>query len=106
MTYRNSPKPYSSRILSRLLCSALQLKDTKYFVYDEDNDVPELMSYIGEILSCDSIFKVAKIIQESLPGIYDIEQDLVTPNLVLGRLYAGITDWIKVCLTPFYQKNE
>ena len=36
------------------------------------------MSYKGVILSCGSIFKVSKIIQEPLPGIHDIEQDLVT----------------------------
>ena len=65
LSLRNSPKPYSARIfirLSRCLCSVLQLKVTNCFEIADDDDVPELKSFIGEILSSGSVFKVAKII--------------------------------------------
>ena len=89
LTLKNSLKTYSSRIftkLSRSLCSELQLKATKCFEIAEDDDVPELTSFISDILSCGSVFNVAKIIQDSLPGIHHIEQELVTPNPVLGEV--------------------
>ena len=89
LTLRNSPRVYPSRVfvkLARSLCSTLKLKATKCFEVAEDDEVPELSSFICEILSCGSVFKVAEIIQDSLPGIQTIEQDLVTPNLVVGEV--------------------
>ena len=62
----------------------MQLKATKCFEIADDDDVPELTSFVCDILSCSSVYKVAEIIQESIPGIYDIDQELVTP--VLGEV--------------------
>ena len=89
LTLKNSPNNYSPRVftkLSRNLCLTLQLKGTRCFELTEDDDVPELTSFVGEILRCGSDVGVAKIIQDSIPGIYAIEQDLVTPNPVLGEV--------------------
>ena len=89
LTLRNSPRAYPSRVfvkLARSLCLTLKFKGTKCFEVAEDDEVPELSSFICEILSCGSVFKVAEIIQDSLPGIHTIEQDLVTPNPELGEI--------------------
>ena len=72
--------------MSRNLCSNLQLKATKCFEIADDDDAPELTSFICDILSCGSVYKVAEVIQESIPGIRDIEQELVTPNPLLGEV--------------------
>ena len=89
LTLKDSPSNYSPRVftkLSRNLCATLKLKGTSCFEIAEDDDVPELTSFISEILSCGSDFRVAEIIRESLPGILTIEQDLMLPNPVLGEV--------------------
>ena len=90
LSLKNSSNNYRSKVfskLSRSLCSMLKLKSTKCFeVSDDDDDVPELTFFVCEIISCGSVFKVAEIIQNSLPGFESIEQDLENPDPVLGKV--------------------
>ena len=89
LSLKNSPESYPTRIfrkLSKQLCLILQLKETKCFELHEDDEVPELTSFVCDILSCGSVFKVADVIRECLPGCDGIEQDMITTNPVLGEI--------------------
>ena len=89
LSLKNTSESYPTRIfrkLSKQLCLALQLKATKCFEVHEDDEVPELTSFVCDILSCGSVFKVADVIRQSLPGCDIIEQDMITTNPELGGI--------------------
>ena len=89
LSLKNSSENYPTRIfrkLSKQLCLILHLKATKCFEVHEDDEVPELTSFVCDILSCGSIFKVPDVIRGSLPGCDIIEQDMITTNPVLGKV--------------------
>ena len=79
LSLKNTSYRYSTQALRKLanqLVLVLQLKETKCFEFPEDGHIPELASYVYDILSCGSVAKVHEIIQESLPGCDEIEQDI------------------------------
>ena len=89
LSLKNASESYPTRVfrkLSKQLCLVLQLKATKCFEAHEDDEVPELVSFVCDILSCGSVFKVADVIRECLPGCDNIEQDMITTNPVLGEV--------------------
>ena len=89
LSLKNTSESYPTRVfrkLSKQLCLVLQLKATKCFEAHEDDEVPELISFVCDILSCGSIFKVPDVIRECLPGCDNIEQDMITTNPVLGEV--------------------
>ena len=91
LSLKSTLSPYSTpvfRKLSNELVVILQLKETKCFEFPEDGQIPELVSYIFEILSCGSVAKVGDIIQQALPGCDEIEQDMHAENSVpvLGEI--------------------
>ena len=78
LSLKNTLYRYSMQVFWKLanqLVLILQLKETKCFEFSEDGHIPELASYIYDILSCSSVAKVSEIIQEFLPGFDEIEQD-------------------------------
>ena len=89
LSLKNSPESYPTRVfrkLSKQLCLILQLKATNCFEAHEDDEAPELTSFVCDILSCGSVFKVADVIRECLPGCDSIEQDMIATNPVLGEI--------------------
>ena len=78
LSLKNTSYRYSTQVLRKLanqLVLTLQLKETKCFEFPEDGHIPELASYVYDILNCGSVAKVSEIIQESLPGCDEIDQD-------------------------------
>ena len=71
--------------MSGSLCIALELQGT-YFEVSQVSGIPQITSYISMILSCGSVFKITDLIRGSLPGIDNIEQDMVDTEPVLGEV--------------------
>ena len=91
LSLKNTPRPYPTPVFRRLaneLVIILQLKETKCFEFPEDGHIPELSSYIYEILSCGSVTKIGDIIQQCVPGCDEFEQDMYAENSdpVLGEI--------------------
>ena len=89
LSLKNTPKNYPQKVfrkMSKHLCLALQLQETKYFDHPEGDEVPELTSFVSDLLNCGSVFKLTDVIIEQLPGCDDIEQDLEPTNPVLGEI--------------------
>ena len=89
LSLKNTLSWYPPKVFRRMsnhLCSALQLQATKCFDLPENADVPELTSFVCDLLNCGSISKVADVIMEALPGCDDIEQDMVPTHPVLGEV--------------------
>ena len=89
LSLKNSPSWYPPRVfrkMSKHLCSILQLQATQCFDLPEDDEVPELTSFVCDLLNCGSVFKLADVIIEQLPGCDDIEQDMESANPVLGEI--------------------
>ena len=89
LSLKNTPSWYSSRVFRKMakhLCSVLQLQATQCFDLPEDDEVPELPSFVSDLLDCGSVFKLADVIMEQLPGCDDIEQDMEPANPVLGEI--------------------
>ena len=89
LSLKNTPSWYHSRVfrkMSKHLCSVLQLQATQCFDLPEDDEVPELTSFVSDLLDCGSVFKLADVIMEQLPGCDDIEQDMEPTNPVLGEI--------------------
>ena len=91
LSLKNISHHYSSQVFRKLanqLVSILQLKETKCFEFPEDGHIPDLATYAYEILNCGSVAKVSEVIQESLPGCDEIEQDAHVENSdpVLGEV--------------------
>ena len=83
LSLKNTSESYPTRIFRKLsiqLCSILQLE------VHEDDEVPELTSFVCDILSCGSVFKVPDVIRDSLSGCDGIEQDMISTNPVLGEV--------------------
>ena len=91
LSLKNTSSPYPTQVFRRLateLINILQLKETKCFEFPEDGHIPELSSYIYEILSCGSDAKIGDIIQHCVPGCDEFEQDMYAENSdpVLGEI--------------------
>ena len=91
LSLKNTLYHYSTQVLHKLanrLVLILQLKETKCFEFPEDGHIPELASYVYEILSCGSVAKVSEIILEFLPGCDEIDQDahMEISDPVLGEV--------------------
>ena len=91
LSLKNTSYQYPTQVLRKLanqLVVILQLKETKCFESPEDGHIPELASYVYDILNCGSVAKVGEIIQESLPGCDEIEHDIYVekPDPVLGEI--------------------
>ena len=85
LSLENTSHPYSTQVFRKLaneLVNILQLRETKCFEYPEDGHIPELASYLYEILSCGSVAKVGDVLQQALPGCDEIEQDMHAENSV------------------------
>jgi len=48
--------------------------------------IPQITSFISMVLSCGSVFKITDIIRGSLPGVDNIEQDMVDSEPILGEV--------------------
>ncbi|XP_065905190.1 sacsin-like [Dysidea avara] len=70
--------------MSGSLCIALGLSGVNFEV-SQVSGVPPIISFVNMILSCGSVFKIANIIKRSLPGVGNIEQDMVDSEPVLGE---------------------
>ena len=89
LSLKNTPSWYPPRVIRKMskhLCSVLQLQTTQCFELSEDNEVPELTYFVCDLLNCGSVFKLADVIIEELPGCDDIEQDMEPANPVLGEI--------------------
>ena len=89
LSLKNTPTCYPQKVFTRMskhLCLALQLQETRCFDHPESDEVPELTSFVCELLNCGSVFKLTDVIIEQLPGCDDIEQDLEPSNPVLGEI--------------------
>ena len=86
LSLKNTPNFYPTRVfrkMSKHLCTVLELQATNYFD-PPDDEVPELPSFVCDLLNCGSVFNLADAIAELLPGCDDIEQDVVPTNPELG----------------------
>ena len=91
LSLKNTSYQYSAQVLRKLanqLVMILQLRETQCFESPEDGHIPELASYVYDILSCGSVSKVGEIIQESLPGCDEMEHDIYVEKSdpVLGEM--------------------
>ena len=48
--------------------------------------IPQITSFISMVLNCGSVFKITDIIRGSLPGVDNIEQDMVDSEPILGEV--------------------
>jgi len=88
LSLKNTSTTYPSHTFLKLsgsLCLTLKLKATKCFETVEDSGIPELSTFVSAILSCGNISKIGAIIKDSLPGIDNIEQEMVDSEPVLGE---------------------
>jgi len=88
LSLKNTSVTYPSHTFLKLsgsLCLTLKLKATKCFETVEDSGIPELSTFVSAILSCGNISKIGAIIKDSLPGIDNIEQEMVDSEPVLGE---------------------
>ena len=100
LSLKNTSCQYSTQVFRKLanqLVLILQLKETKCFEFPEDGRIPELAAYVYEILSCGSVAKVADVIQQSLPGCDEIEQDMLVENCD-PKLGETIPEWFHFAL--------
>ena len=91
LSLKNTSYQYSTQVLWKLanqLVMILQLRETQCFESPEDGHIPELASYVYDILSCGSVAKIGEIIQESLPGCDEMEHGIYVekPDPVLGEM--------------------
>ena len=54
--------------LAKKICSKLKLNDTHYFDATNDDDLPDLATFVGLVLQCNSISSIANIVQQYIPG--------------------------------------
>ena len=110
LSLKNVSSCYSMRTFRKMakgLCLALKLQATKCFNLPEDDEVPELTSFVCDLLSCNSVFKIADVIIEQLPGCDYIEQDMVPNDPVLGEIIPEC--WhhrLDQSLTNYYMPME
>ena len=89
LSLKNTPSSYHPQVfrkMSRHLCLALQLQKTKCFDLPEDDEVPDITSFVCDLLNCGSVFKLSDVIIEHLPGSNDIEQDMEPTIPKLGEI--------------------
>ena len=70
--------------MSGNLCVALELNGANFEV-SQYSGIPHITSFVNMILNCGSVSKIADIIRGSLPGIDNIEQDIVDSEPILGE---------------------
>ena len=70
--------------MSGNLCAALELNGANFEV-SQYSGIPHITSFVNMILNCGSVSKIADIIRGSLPGIDNIEQDIVDSEPILGE---------------------
>ena len=88
--------------LAKQLCSKLRLKSTDCFTVTDDDELPELTSFVSDILQCKSISEVLQTVNSNLPGAVIIELETSTtinenpslgdniPEIFLERLDQSI----------------
>ena len=81
LNLRNDQDSYQRSTFQKLakqLCSKLRLKSTDCFTITDDDELPELTSFVSEILQCKSISEVVKTINSYLPGGGSIQLETFT----------------------------
>ena len=98
---------WTFRKMAKGLCLALKLQATKCFNLSEDDEVPELTSFVCDLLSCNTVFKITDVIIEQLPGCDYIEQDMVPNDPVLGEIIPECWQHrLDQSLTNYYMPME
>ena len=91
LSLKNIPDHYTPEIfeeMSKQLCSKLKLQETNCFNLRKDVNVPELTSFVCQLLKCHSEFKLRGVVIKNLPGFDNIEQelDMEPANPELGEI--------------------
>ena len=71
LNLKNTPNAYSLPVclqLAKQICSKLKLKFTGYFDVTDNDDLPDLATFVGLVLQCDSVSSITSVIKEYLPG--------------------------------------
>ena len=98
---KNTRTAYSFLILLQLakqICSKLKLKSTGYFDITDNDDLPDLATFVGLLLQCDSISSIASVTKEYLPGAHDqlevIASDDPLCNSIPDAHLFDLEEWI------------
>ena len=81
---KNTQTTYSFLVflqLAKQICTKLKLKSTGYFDITDNDDLPDLATFVGLLLQCNSISGITSVTKEYLPGI---QSEVITSDDALS----------------------